>query len=52
MTEVPSVVVRPAMPYVAITAQVTMDDIAAVVPPLTAEVFDWLEVGRLADTAR
>jgi effector-binding domain-containing protein len=42
MSEEPSIVDRPATPYVAITANVTMDDLGVVVPPLTAEVFDWL----------
>ncbi|WP_345800316.1 GyrI-like domain-containing protein [Microbacterium sp. AZCO] len=42
MAETPKIVVRAAIPYVAITADVTMDDLAAVVPPLTGEVFAWL----------
>ncbi|WP_243073951.1 GyrI-like domain-containing protein [Microbacterium sp. SS28] len=48
MTEAPKIVVRPEIPYVAITAEVTMDDIGAVVPPLTSEVFDWLAAKGIA----
>jgi effector-binding domain-containing protein len=42
MSTEPAVAERPAMPYVAITASVTMRDLGAVVPPLTQEVFRWL----------
>ena len=48
MSEEPSIVDRPATPYVAITANVTMDDLGAVVPPLTAEVLDWLRTKGIA----
>lgn len=42
MTREPVVAERTATPYVAITAKATMDNIGAVVPPLTQEVFAWL----------
>ncbi|QGN32235.1 GyrI-like domain-containing protein [Microlunatus sp. Gsoil 973] len=43
MDRSPSIVERTATPYVAITVHVTMDAIGDVVPPLTQEVFAWLE---------
>lgn len=43
MAEEPRVAERVATPYVAITANVTMDELAVVVPPLTGEVFGWLQ---------
>jgi effector-binding domain-containing protein len=42
MTNEPSVVERPDVPYVAITATVSMNEIGAVIPPLNQEVFGWL----------
>jgi effector-binding domain-containing protein len=38
----PVVAERPAQPYVAIRAQVTMQTMAAVLPPLHQQVFAWL----------
>lgn len=42
MSTEPTIIERPSMPYVAITATVTMQDLGAVVPPLNQEVFRWL----------
>ena len=38
----PSIVERPARPYVSITTRVPMSRMADEVPPLTGEVFGWL----------
>jgi effector-binding domain-containing protein len=38
----PEVAERPEQPYVAIKVLVTMQELGQVVPPLNAEVFDWL----------
>lgn len=38
----PTIVERPARPYAAITARVTLQNIGEVVPPLNQEVFRWL----------
>ncbi|HEY6297824.1 MAG TPA: GyrI-like domain-containing protein [Streptosporangiaceae bacterium] len=52
MSAVPEIVERPARPYVAIPAHVTMAEIGAVVPPLNGEVFRWLaERGAASDGA-
>lgn len=48
MAKSPTITERPATPYVAITAKVTMDAIATVVPPLTQEVFAWLQSREIA----
>ncbi|WP_243063518.1 GyrI-like domain-containing protein [Humibacter sp. RRB41] len=48
VAEEPHVVERAATPYVAITANVTMNDIGAVLPPLSSEVFEWLRVNGIA----
>lgn len=42
MSTDPTIVDRPAQPYVAITARVAMQNLGQVVPPLNAEVFGWL----------
>jgi effector-binding domain-containing protein len=42
MSNEPTIIERPAMPYVAITALVTHQELGAVVPPLNQEVFQWL----------
>lgn len=42
MSTEPTIIERPAQPYAAITAQVTMQNLGEVVPPLNREVFDWL----------
>jgi effector-binding domain-containing protein len=42
MSDEPTIVERPAAPYAAIRVLVTMDELGAVVPPLNAEVFQWL----------
>jgi len=42
MTHEPTIVEWPAKPYAAITAQVTLQNLSAVVPPLNGEVFGWL----------
>lgn len=38
----PKLVERPEQPYVAIKVLVTMQELSKVIPPLNAEVFDWL----------
>jgi hypothetical protein len=38
----PEVVERPAQPYVAIRAQVTMQTLGTILPPLMPQVFAWL----------
>ncbi len=38
----PAVVERPAQPYVAISARVTMPTMSTILPPLMPQVFDWL----------
>jgi effector-binding domain-containing protein len=38
----PHITTRQEQPYVAIRVQVPMDKLGEVVPPLTAEVFEWL----------
>ena len=47
MSNEPRIVERPAQPYAAITAKVTMQNLGEVVPPLNVEVFGWL-AGRAA----
>lgn len=42
MSEEPEITERPAQPYAAIAATVTMADLGTVVPPLNGEVFRWL----------
>ena len=42
MSEEPSIVERPALPYAAIKVLVTMDELGTIVPPLNGEVFQWL----------
>ena len=42
MSSAPQIVTRAEQPYVAIRAQVTMQDLGTVVPPLNQEVFAWL----------
>src|SRR5438552_13516405 len=42
MSSAPEIVTRAEQPYVAIRAQVTMQDLGTVVPPLNQEVFAWL----------
>lgn len=42
MSTEPTIVERPAQPYAAITAHVTMQNIGQVVPPLNGEVFGWI----------
>lgn len=48
MIEEPEITQRPARPYVAIKALVTMQAIGTVVPPLNREVFGWLTARGLA----
>lgn len=48
MTREPEVIERVAAPYVAITATATMNNIGAVVPPLTQQVFGWLRSRGIA----
>jgi effector-binding domain-containing protein len=42
MEERPTVEARTDQPYVAIPVRVRMEDLGPVVPPLTGQVFDWL----------
>jgi effector-binding domain-containing protein len=42
MSSAPEIETRAGQPYVAIRAQVTMEEIGTVVPPLNQEVFAWL----------
>jgi effector-binding domain-containing protein len=42
MSQEPTIVEWPAQPYAAITAQVTLQNIGEVVPPLSGEVVGWL----------
>jgi effector-binding domain-containing protein len=42
MTIEPVIIQRPAQPYLAIAASVTMQTIGVVMPPLTGELFGWL----------
>lgn len=42
MTSEPTITERPAKPYVAITANVTWNNVGAVAPPLNEEVLAWL----------
>jgi effector-binding domain-containing protein len=44
----PVITQRPAQPYVAIPASVTMQTLGTVVPPLNGEVFGWLAANRIA----
>lgn len=44
----PEITERPARPYVAIKALVTMQTLGAVVPPLNPEVFGWLAAREIA----
>ena len=48
MVNEPTIIERPATPYVAITAKVTMEDMGAVVPPLNQEVLTWLSAREVA----
>lgn len=48
MSEEPVITERPAQPYVAIAASVTMADLGSVVPPLNGEVFAWLAARGIA----
>ena len=48
MSEEPEITERPAQPYVAIAASVTMADLGTVVPPLNGEVFGWLAARGIA----
>lgn len=48
MSEEPAITERPAQPYVAIAASVTMADLGSVVPPLNGEVFAWLAARGIA----
>lgn len=48
MSEEPEITERPAQPYVAIAASVTMANLGTVVPPLNAEVFAWLAARAIA----
>jgi len=43
MSAAPRIETRPEQPYVAIRAQVTMQTLGTVIPPLNQEVFAWLE---------
>lgn len=47
MIREPAITERAATPYVAITANVTMDNIGDVVPPLTQQVFAWLRSQKI-----
>src|SRR4051794_28127993 len=42
VAESPTVEIRTDQPYVAIPVKVRMEQLGAVVPPLTGQVFDWL----------
>jgi hypothetical protein len=42
MSAAPQIVTRAEQPYVAIKAQVTIETLGTVVPPLNQEVFAWL----------
>jgi len=42
VAESPTVETRTDQPYVAIPVRVRMEELGAVVPPLTGQVFDWL----------
>ena len=42
MSESPTIETRTDQPYVAIPVRVRMQDLGAVVPPLTGQVFEWL----------
>ncbi len=42
MAEEPRITERPEIPYVSIAADVTMDELSSVLPPLSGEVFAWL----------
>ncbi len=42
MSTEPTIIERPAQPYVAIPTKATMQNLGEVVPPLNAEVFGWL----------
>ena len=42
MPQSPTVETRIDQPYAAIPVKVSMDELGAVVPPLTGQVFDWL----------
>jgi effector-binding domain-containing protein len=42
VAESPTVEIRTDQPYVAIPVKVRMEELGAVVPPLTGQVFDWL----------
>jgi effector-binding domain-containing protein len=42
MSEEPSIVERPALPYAAIKVLVSMNELGTIVPPLNGEVFQWL----------
>ena len=48
MVNEPTIIERPATPYVAIMAKVTMEDMGAVVPPLNQEVLTWLSAREVA----
>jgi effector-binding domain-containing protein len=48
MSEQPEITERPAKPYVAIAATVTMATLGTVVPPLNGEVFAWLAARGIA----
>ena len=52
MSSAPEIVTRAEQPYVAIRAQVTMQDLGTVVPPLNQEVFAWLGARGAAPPAR
>lgn len=43
MPEQPRVIERDPQPYVGITARVTMPELGEVLPPLTPEVYGWLD---------
>lgn len=48
MSEEPEITERPAQPYVAIAASVTMATLGTEVPPLNGEVFAWLAAKGIA----
>lgn len=48
MGENPTIETRVDQPYAAIPVSVTMEELASVVPPLTARVFDWLAAQGVA----
>jgi effector-binding domain-containing protein len=48
MEERPTVETRTDQPYVAIPVRVRMQDLGAVVPPLTGQVFEWLSERRVS----